>query len=124
MRSGRRRGFRLWWEGWGFDVFALLRPSRALRARWRLCDFVAAYPPLKWRAVGSRPSGARGKDPHLPKAGRCGAPKFILFWKNKTEVPRLRPFDFAQGFGATRLRLVHESHGSCGPQLGDALRSG
>ena len=114
MRSGRRRGFRLWWEGWGFEFFAPLA-HRVRSGLGRVWSILLAHPPLKWRAIGSRPSGARGKDPHLPKAGRCGAPKFILFWKNKTEVPRLRPFDFAQGFGATRLRLVHESHGSCGP---------
>src|SRR5437868_7313730 len=39
-------------------------------------------------------------------------------------VPRLRPFDFAQGFGAAAPQAFHESHHRPAPGLAVALRSG
>jgi len=39
-------------------------------------------------AISNRPFGA--KRPTSAKGGRCGAPDFVLFWKIKTKIPRLR----------------------------------
>jgi len=67
MRSGRRRGFRLWWEGWGCSLRAPspIAYAPGSVARVRFCGSVpatkvAGYWQSPLRGSRKRPTSAKG----------------------------------------------------------------